>query len=223
MVKRIFSLILSLVFVLSVCTLAYASDRSSHNEALHVAPYKEFSVKDVKRLEPYIYIDNGHYAIDTYEAINAGFDLHLIEYQQTAFDYINAKADAKEIQINNDLSFTTVVVESHKTHHQFDNKAGHWYNCGGGRNTSTTNYWWGYARYACDCETNRMVADFNSCASVAAGAGVLGSYFGFVGALPGGLSSAYWWLLASRLDANNHGRGVYVEMTWILAFDITPQ
>ena len=54
-------------------------------------------------------------------------------------------------------------------------------------------------------------------------AGVVGAYFGAVGAIPGGVSSAYWWLLASRLDANNHGHGVYVEMTWVLVFDITPQ
>ena len=68
-----------------------------------------------------------------------------------------------------------------------------------------------------------MSSDFNSCASVAAGIGAVGAYFGGIGAVPGGLSSAYFWLLASRLDANNHGRGVYIEMTWALVFDITPQ
>ncbi|MFV0504910.1 MAG: hypothetical protein ACK5LT_13240 [Lachnospirales bacterium] len=101
--------------------------------------------------------------------------------------------------------------------------ASHWYSCGGGLNTDTVEHWWGYARYACDCETNRMSADFNSCASVAVGVAVTGAYFGPITAVPGGLASSYWWLLSSRLDANNQGNGVYAEMTWVLAFDITPQ
>lgn len=102
-------------------------------------------------------------------------------------------------------------------------RSGHAYNCGGGTNTSSNYHWWGYSRYACDCETNRMSDDFSSASSIAAGAAVVGAYFGPIGAIPGGITGAYWSLIASRLDANNRGHGVYIEMTWALFFDITPQ
>lgn len=68
-----------------------------------------------------------------------------------------------------------------------------------------------------------MAADFNSVSSVAAGLAVVSMWFGGASSVPADLTSAYFWLLASRLDANNFGRGVYIEMTWLLVFDITPQ
>ena len=177
-----------------------------------------FSVDEVKALEPFVSIREGQFVLDREKALACGIDADLIDGQEVYFNYLNSQARNGKIIINKDLSITSAAENvSPKA------SSGHWSSCGGGRNTSTTNYWWGYARYACDCETRRMSSDFNSCASVAAGIGVVGAYFGGIGAVPGGLSSAYFWLLASRLDANNHGRGVYIEMTWALVFDITPQ
>ena len=176
----------------------------------------KYSESFIYKLEVYVF----YCGEDLINYIDKGNFFHLIyldiemKGQTSYLNTLNSQATNGEIAIANDLSITSFTPIS---------RAGHWASCGGGKNTDVTHHWWGYSRYACDCETNRMSADFNSCASVAAGVGVIGSYFGAVGAIPGGISSAYWWLLASRLDANNHGNGVYVEMTWVLAFDITPQ
>lgn len=221
-IKRITALIVSILLVFSASSTAIAADNSISNSKIVISRYN-YSVNEVKQLEPYVYVEDNHFAIDYKRAVNDGVDINLIEYQQRVFDYLNSK----EIKINDNMSFT---IESPETLLSASiapevtcMATKHWYNCGGGRNTSTTNYWWGYARYACDCETNRLVADLNSAASVAAGAGVIGTFFGGIGTVAGGLSSAYWWLLSSRIAANNHGRGVYIEMTWVLLFDITPQ
>lgn len=37
------------------------------------------------------------------------------------------------------------------------------------------------------------------------------------------IDAGYWSLVATRIDANNQGRGIYIEMTWALVFNITPQ
>lgn len=37
------------------------------------------------------------------------------------------------------------------------------------------------------------------------------------------IDAGYWSLVATRIDANNQGRGVYIEMTRALVFNITPQ
>lgn len=206
--KKFLCFMLSAIMILSTSTTAFAQSPDN------ITQQQEYTVEDIKALEPYISVDNGHFEFDSESAIANNVDAELINGQCAYLDILNAEADNGYLTINNDLSIDTHAIQS---------RAGHWSNCGGGKNTDVTNYWWGYARYACDCETNRMSADFNSCASVSAGVGVIGAYFGAVGAIPGGLSSAYFWLLASRLDANNHGKGVYVEMTWALVFDITPQ
>ena len=206
--KKFLCCMLSAIMLLSTSVTAFA--QSPDNSVQQ----QEYTVEDIKALEPYISVENGHFVFDTESAAANNVDTELINGQCAYLDTLNFEADNGYLTINDDLSIDTHAVQS---------RAGHWSSCGGGINTATTNYWWGYARYACDCETNRMSADFNSCASVAGGVGIVGAYFGPIGALPGGLACSYWWLLASRLDANNHGRGVYVEMTWALVFDITPQ
>lgn len=212
--KKFLAVFLSMVMMFSLSVTAFAQ---SPVEAEPTVSASQYTVDDVKALEPYISVENGRFIFDTDAASDDGVPSDLINGQTAYLQKLNTQAANGEIAIADDLSITSLTPSAPMT------RAGHWASCGGGKNTATTNHWWGYSRYACDCETNRMSADFNSCASVAAGVGVVGAYFGAVGAIPGGLSSAYWWLLASRLDANNHGHGVYVEMTWVLVFDITPQ
>ena len=151
---------------------------------------QKYTVDNIKALEPYVSVKDGHFKFDVKQAKADNIDSQLIEGQLKYFDVLNDRADAGDIEIEKDLTIINNEGPSSV-------RASHWPSCGGGLNTDVTEYWWGYSRYACDCETQRMSADFNSC--------------------------AYWWLLASRLDANNHGYGVYIEMTWALVFDITPQ
>lgn len=223
--KNLLSILMSFVVMFVLCVPAFAAEIpvTQKNNASLTTNVNEYSVKEVKQLEPYVDIINKHYYLNTEAALAVGLDSKLVYTQKQVFDYLNGEVDNGNIAIQENMDFIVLLPDSNISSNTNVKSASHWSSCGGGRNTASTNHWWGYSRYACDCETQRMSADFNSCASVAAGVGVVGAYFGPVGALPGGLTSAYWWLLASRLDANNHGKGVYIEMTWVLAFDITPQ
>lgn len=87
----------------------------------------------------------------------------------------------------------------------------------------------GYSRYADNCESKRLVIDLNTTAAagtIAGGAAEIATLV-FPGAalVAGGAATdaGYWSLVATRIDANNQGRGVYIEMTWALVFNITPQ
>jgi hypothetical protein len=175
-----------------------------------------FTKDDILTLEKYISVNKkGFFEIDKKQAKADGVNNSLLNGQEDYLKHINSLIKTGELTANESLE-----IESNNT---LALRSGHWWSCGGGMNTSVSYHWWGYSRYACDCETQRMSADFNSCASVGSGITLVAAYFGAVPAIPPGLSSAYFWLLSSRLDANNHGRGVYVEMTWLLVFNITPQ
>ncbi|WDC83323.1 hypothetical protein PL321_11155 [Caloramator sp. mosi_1] len=163
--------------------------------------------------------DNGLFELDYKKAKADGIEEELLKGQLDYFNFINNSINNGELTADKNLN----IISNNKNQISYYATSGHWYSCGGGLNTDVSYHWWGYSRYACDCETQRMSSDFNSVAAVGAGITVVAAYFGAVPAIPPGLSSAYFWLLASRLDANNHGRGVYVEMTWALVFDITPQ
>lgn len=171
-------------------------------------------INKIMALEEFISVDNGRFVFDMQRARERRIDQELLDGQQAWLDSINQLAEAGEVVINSDLSIISDECES---------ACGHWYSCGGGSSTSISYHWWGYSRYACDCETNRMINDFNTVAAGAAGLAVFATYFGLVGAAPCGLASSYFWLLSSRLGANNHGRGVHINMTWILVFSISPQ
>lgn len=147
------------------------------------------------------------------------------EGQLEFFDLLNDKSDAGDIKIEEDLTIVNGQVANPVSSIAPVSSVtvSHWVSCGGGINTGPSTYWWGYAKYACDCKTRELAADFNSAASVTGGLGVASVFFAAPLALPYGLTSAYWKLLASRLGANNQGHGCYIGMSWALVFDIAPQ
>lgn len=132
-------------------------------EAEPTVSASQYTVDDVKALEPYISVENGRFVFDTDTASGDGVPSDLINGQTAYLQKLNTQAANGEIAIADDLSITSLTPSAPMT------RADHWASCGGGKNTATTNHWWGYSSYAYDCETNRMSADFNSCASVAAG------------------------------------------------------
>lgn len=217
--KKLISLLLSLTMICPLTVTAFAAEKDTITDAAD--KMKTYSVEEVMQLEPYVSQEEGLFVLDADTALANGIDENLVNGQMAYFEYINGQVSKGTLVVHDDLTITsTADAEAAHIHAR---AAGHWSSCGGGKNTATTNHWWGYERYACDCETRRMSSDFASSASVAAGVGVIGAYFGGVGAIPGGLSSAYFALVAARLDANNHGKGVHIQMTWALVFDIDPQ
>jgi|GEM_PF-4140002 hypothetical protein len=222
--KKIVSIFMAMVLVFSLAVVpAFATtlveEPHSHAETLnsHIAA-STYTVDDIRALEPYVNVVDGRFHLDAEQALADGFDAELVDMQIHAFEYRNAEASVGKIIINPDLSVTTSLRLRGGIKNVRHSK-----NCGGGINTVPEHFWWGFASYSCDCETSRNSADLNSIAAVTAGVALVSGIFGPVAALPAGLTSAYFWLLASRLDANNYGEGVYVEMTPLLVFDITPQ
>ena len=90
-------------------------------------------------------------------------------------------------------------------------------------------HWWGYKSYLNSCDTKKAISSINTAGASGAisTGGLAGAAFFFpVLAIPASvaaISSGWFWLFATRLDANNNGKGVIVEMTWAAVFDVTPQ
>ncbi len=217
--KKIISNLLVMVIVISSVSTATFADETSYDEFKNT----QFTKTEILKLEPYIRVEKGLFKFDADRAIADGLDKNLVHGQKQFLITLNNHKKSGDILIQDNLDIVELDIYKNSKIPYSTASEGHWDNCGGGKNTAVDLHWWGYSRYACDCETNRMSADFNSCASVAAGVAVVAAYFGGVAAIPPGLASSYWWLLASRLDANNHGKGTFVEVTWALVFDITPQ
>lgn len=103
----------------------------------------------------------------------------------------------------------------------------------GGNVDKVTYHWWGVRRYANNTNTNALVNKFNTtsngawivCGGSASGAAIFPASAPITGLISGltGMAAGYWGLLATRISANNHGKGVIIDLTWVLVFNIKPQ
>lgn len=179
------------------------------------------TMDDVLALEPFVIRNqDGTLSLDVEAAQTAGKNAQAIEALECHFDSINPQIISGEISTDNQLNIIggEHIIKSHR--------------CSRGTNSYTT-YWWGYQRYACDCETKRIVSDLNTWAAGGNMAGGAAAGIAIVfpvtapvaGAIAAGAAfdAGYWWLLATRIDANNNGRGTITNMTHVLVFDIEPQ
>lgn len=210
------TLVLSLALMSTLTGFAETQGNESH----------VFTTEDVKALEKYVSCEEGIFLLDSEQALKDGVNQALVQGQLEYFELINAEARQGKLVINEDLSVEKVeglVLDSDQMFATTTLGSGHAHNCGGGKTTSPKTHWWGKSRYFCDCASNDYAADLNAVAAVAGGAGVVGGAFGGIGAIPGGINCAYFWYFASRVDKNNNGHGIFVELTWLIAFDITPQ
>lgn len=130
-------------------------------------------------------------------------DQYALDELQLHFDTLNQSVKNGEIRINKDLSIDETMMARAAVYSKW------------------TYHWWGYDRKFNNSQTKSYI---NYCQTIAGGAGIVtgaGAYFPPV-ALIGGMQTGYWALFATRLDANNKGRGVYVSVTWAAVFDIEP-
>lgn len=220
--KRSVALILSILFVLSAAVPALAADKlnkQKENLKEKEPETKIASYEDVIALDPYVSVVKGQYVIDKKAATAAGISKELIDSQAEQIKTINQEAKDGLITISEDKAFK---VESDKSafsvtvleeHSDADNLQG----CRGGYN-STGFYWWGVRRYACDCETRRIANNLKWCSNIV---NLILSIF----KIPNAYARAalnfgkwYWNQLADRMNAHNYGRGVQVNLTWVLAF-----
>lgn len=217
--KKIISLMLSLtmIFTMSVSAMAAETMQDIDNQTYEVTA----SMEDVLALEPFVIRNqDGTLSLDVDAAEANGENETAIEALNQHFAVINEQILSGEISTDEDLN---IINGEHlfKTHR-----------CSRGTNSYTT-YWWGYQRYACNCESDRIVSDLNTWAAggtmtggAAAGIAIV---FPVTAAVAGVIAAGaafdagYWWLLATRIDANNEGNGTIINMTHVLIFDIEPQ
>lgn len=227
MFRKIICVMLSLVLVAGLAIPAFAAENNTQ-------PSEAVTKADILALRKFVIRDeNGGIFIDEEDAKANGANENAITALKQHFAYLNAKVANGVISIDEDLNIIGgVTILNHPV--SGNTRAS---DCGGGVN-SYTEYWWGYQRKACDCETQRIVNDLNT---IAAGGTIGGGGFGVTGGIVaifgytiaagilaiigGGLAmdAGYWWLVATRMEANNEGSGVICDMTYALVFDITPQ
>ena len=223
--KRTIALVLSLLFVLSAAVPALAAGKvTTQKEDLKATQKEDLKAKnptyeEVIALDPYVSVVKGQYVIDKKAARAAGISKELIDSQAEYIKTINKEAkdgliaikESKEFEVvSSDSTFAVVALENH---HEGEQAQG----CRGGRN-STNFCWWGIKRFACDCETKRIASNLKWCSNIVS---LILSIFN----IPNVYAKAalnfgkwYWNQLADRMNAHNYGRGVQVNLTWVLAF-----
>lgn len=219
----IYFLIMVLLVSLAPNVSAHASSTQPENSIINVNEVvqnntpEKFTKEEILALEEYVTVsEDGLFVLNYNEAKTDGFSTVLLDGQQNYFNYLNSQIENGELTVKDDLTIEDIGQNS------FEQNIGTLASCKG-KNAGPNKFWWGYSAHLNSCSSNTFSADLNSVAAVSTGVAVVAAYFGVVPAIPPGLSASYFWLLASRVDANNKGKGVFIEMTWALVFDITPQ
>jgi len=224
--RKILIAALLTVFSFSTVTTAFAqSYEPSVIENVNVNDYEEYTFDDILALEPYVHVEDGLFILDENSANDAGIDYELIQGQQEYFSYLNQQVKTNAISVSQDLTIQDLSEGSNGVQ---NNSPMLFASCKGATRPAEY-HWWGYKTYLNSCDTKKAISDANtvggSAGITAAGLGGLGVWFPvfLAGGVIAGLTSGYFWLFATRLDANNNGRGVIVDMTWATVYDITPQ
>ncbi len=195
-VEKILSLGLAIVMTLTMGTSAFVSENNQTSSEVT-------TIEDIYELETFVIREeDGTLSLDVQAALDNNGNPEAVEALQQHFSTINPQILDGQISTDDELNIIggEHIISSHR--------------CSLGSNSFTT-FWWGYQRYACNCESERIVSDLNTWAAggTMAGGAAAGAAF----------DTGYWWLLATRIDANNEGRGTITNMTHVLVFDIMPQ
>ena len=215
--KRIIAIVLTFGMLFSMNVTVSAAEPNTVCQSYEMSA----TMDDVFALEPFVIRNqDGTLSLDVEAALANNKNQVAIEALNQHFSVINTQILSGEIFTDEDLNIINGehLIKSHR--------------CSSGVNSYTT-FWWGYQRYACNCETNRIVSDLNTWAAggtmtggAAAGVAIVFPVTATVaGAIAAGAAfdAGYWWLLATRIDANNEGNGTIINMTHVLIFDIEPQ
>lgn len=232
--KKISSILLVLVLSFSTMTTAFGQENSSplldntENKGIDIKENQEYTLDDIFELETYIFVENGHFKVNSKEAVENGIDFSLIQKQQEHFNFLNQQADNGNLVISQDLSIKDLKSSESEISLNQNITTFAASDCKG-ITRGPVYYWWGHKSYADSCDTKKLISDANT---VAASGGIIGTGTGTIGLffpillVPAGIAGVtggWYYLFATRLDANNNGRGVIVDLTYAAVFDITPQ
>ncbi|SDB81281.1 hypothetical protein [Shouchella lonarensis] len=205
--KKMVAGVLVLMLVLSgfLSTPTFAMEGSQRHVEQEEPPNIELSQQDlILAVEPYVEVTNDGY-LQLKDVPQHIYEAYQLDALQQHFDEVNSEVAEGNLAISSDLD---VVVKDPEV--GVNTVYGRW-----------TYHWWGYDRKFDRAQTRRYISYLHS---VAAGATIVAgaSYFFPPGIAFGTINAGYFALLATRVDANNKGRGVYVGVTWVAIFRVTP-
>jgi len=223
--RKIFILVLLTIFLLPTVNPAVAQSYGpSVIENNNRNDFKEYTFEDILSLEPFVHVEDSLLVLNENGASEAGIDSVLIKGQLEYFVFLNQQVKINAISISPDLTIQTLSNNNEYQNNTLKRSA--WCR---GVTTSPEYFWWGYKTKLNSCDTAKVSSQAGTIAAsgaiTAVSLTVLGGWFPpliAVSVIPG-LTSGYYWLLSERLNANNKGSGVIVDMTWATIYNITPQ
>ena len=206
----------SIIFLCLILTLVLTQSAFAKNENL---VKKSYTKEQILTLEKFVSVNNnGLFELNHKKARAAGIDKALLDVQQQVFNHLNKEVLNGNLIATKDLKILNLNASSNLTFSASMMQA-----CSG-QSTATETFWWGYSRYFDSCEADDLADNLAGVSAVSTGVAIIATAFGVAPiAIPSGLTAAYLVLLSSRVSANNNGSGVFIEMTWVFAFDVTPQ
>lgn len=164
---------------------------------------KKEDFSSIGSVQKFVFVnENGHLDLKNASLLDyKKFDLASLELH---FETLNNQVDEGKIIIHSDLTIESLEVDINAVY-------GSW-----------TNHWWGYDRNFTNSQAITYVNDLNT---VAYGGTMVGIPLALLMPIVGGgvaVTAAYYGLLATRVQANNNGSGVYVGITWARVFNVNP-
>lgn len=217
--KKVFTVLLAFCLLISLAPNVFAQEQTPQT----LPPVKKFSEEqyqkeDILPLEKYVSVKDGYLVLDSVKAKSDGFKDDLVNGQKKYFEFLNSEISAGKLSVDKNLNITGTLQDQTN----FVPLDAEILKCKG-KTTKTKTYWWGYSRKLNSCDSKKVASSFSSAGSVSAGIAVIAAWFGILPSVPPGLSAAYFGLVASRINANNNGKGVITDMTWAVVFNIKPQ
>lgn len=224
--RKIFILALLTIFLLPTVNPAVAQSYGpSVIENNNRNDFQEYTFEDILSLEPFVHVEDGLLVLNENGASDAGIDSVLIKGQLEYFVFLNQQVKINAISISSDLTIQN-LSNNNNGYQSNTLKRSAW--CIG-VTTSPEYFWWGYKTKLNSCDTAKVSSQAGTLGAggtiTATGLTGLGFWFPPLAAVGviSGLTSGYFWLLSERLNANNKGSGVIVDMTWATIYNITPQ
>lgn len=75
--KKIFSLVLAITMLLSISSPAFAQNSGELMDKSQLA--QNYTIDDIKSLEPYVSVEDGHFTLDVKQAKADNIDIQLID------------------------------------------------------------------------------------------------------------------------------------------------
>lgn len=164
----------------------------------------------IANVEPYVQVNkNGH--IELSQNIEKEiYEHYKLDNLKEHFSKLNKQVDDELIIISDDLEITenispniTILSSNY---------------------ISTSTHWWGYRTVYNNSQAQAAAQRFRDYAlgfGTIGGLGVVVPGIGPAVSAAGGLTASYSNLVANRIDANNNGNGVILDMTWVAVFSVS--